>query len=295
MKALLVAPFAASLLMATYAHGQNKQDHLQPPPAGISIDGSLKDWGDSLRYYNEDKKLYYSLANDQENLYMAMRVNDLTEQRRILAAGLTLGVNPKGKKKETYSITFPVGETGNAPFGDIHRRNDGGDGKDGADNRPSPDADAREEMMRARLTKLRNIKVTGFPDIESEVITTANTYGIKTAIDIDKDGYLVYEAAIPLKFFHAEINDKNEWAFNFKINGISAPSHPQQGEGMERGGGMRGGGGGMGGGMRGGGMGRGGMRGGGMNRGGGNGERNFDMGELGKSVDFWQKFKLSAQ
>jgi len=236
---------------------------LQPPPANVKVDGELKDWGDSLRYYNEEKKLNYTLANDKDNLYMAIRVNDRLEQARILGAGLTLSINTKGSKKATYSLTFPVAQPGL-------------DGKPAIAMQP-PHAQAadkvtqedRDQLLRARLTTLRNIKVSGFPDIEGDMITTTNTYGIRVAINYDADGYLVYEAAIPLKFFGQYKADKDEWAFNFKINALPKPGERGEGKtganmgggGMGGGGGMRGGGGMSGGGGRRGGGGGGGMRG----------------------------------
>ena len=76
------------------------QDKLLPPPPNITIDGDLKDWGDSLRYYNQDKQLNYSLANNQDNLYMAIRMNDRSEQIRILRAGLTLKLSIRGVKRK---------------------------------------------------------------------------------------------------------------------------------------------------------------------------------------------------
>jgi hypothetical protein len=152
----------------------------------------------------------------------------------------------------------------------------------------------RDELMQARLTKLREIRVLGFKDIEGDMITTSNTYGIKTAIDYDKDGNLVYEAAIPLKFFHVDDLAKNEWAFNFKINGITRPGQNKE-KGEQDGPGRAGrgeggfGGGGMGGGGGRGGRGSGGR--GGQHSGGGGGTT--DHSELSKSVDFWEKFYLA--
>ena len=43
---------------------------------------------------------------------MAIRVNDRSEQRRILRAGLTFSIDPKDKKKEAFSITFPLNVQG---------------------------------------------------------------------------------------------------------------------------------------------------------------------------------------
>jgi hypothetical protein len=274
--------FFIAMLSGSAAHAQDKAGQLQSPPQGIAIDGSLKEWGDSLRYYNTDKKINYSLANDKDNLYMAVRINDFSEQVRIVNAGLTFSIDPKGKKKESFTITYPLGANNTLLHIGMKRDDDGG-----------LSADDESELTQAKLTTLRQMKVTGFKDIEGDMITTSNTYGIKADFDFDKDGYLVYELAIPLKFFPAEDLAKNEWAFNFKINGISkpapsgndqdGPSKPGSGGGFGGGGGGRGGMGGGGRGMHGGG-GRGGMRGGGQST---------DRGELGKSVDFWEKYYLA--
>ena len=244
---VLAATAAFVVACLQFGYSQSKTTNkLLPPPANIAVDGNLSEWGDSLRYYNEEKKLNYSLANDSSTLYMAIRIVDKSEQMRAMFAGITLSIDTRGKKKETFTMTFPVGGQMDMP-------------------KPlSPDQNAmaapdQDELMRARLTKLRNIKLTGFKDIESDdVITTSNTYGFKAAINYDANGELVYEAAIPLRFFHAEDQLTNEWAFNFKINGIikanSSKGFGEEGTGFGSGsrGGMGGGGrGGMGGGGRG--------------------------------------------
>ncbi len=280
---------AAGLLLSLHSQAQTKAlNTLKPPPADIKIDGDLKDWGDSLRYFNADKKIYYTLANDKDNLYMVVRVNDRTEQIRIIRAGLTLSINTKGKKKEESSITFPVSNP------DEPQTSPSGDKKGNPDLLDQQD---RDEMLRAKMTKLRNIKVTGFPDIESDIMTTSNTYGIKVALNIDADDNLVYEAAIPLKFFHAEAPDKTEWAFNIKINGVTHPSNANKT--ADGNGGMGGGRGGMGGGGGRGGMGGGGGGGrhGGGGMGGGRGgmsdTNGSDHSEIAKSMDFWEKYYLN--
>ena len=279
---LCIGPLQLFLPNITFAQNKAVANQLQPPPSNITIDGYLNEWGDSLRYYNQDKQLNYALANDQDNLYMAIRINDRSEQIRVLRAGLTLGIDTRGKKKETFTMTFPVGDQ--SPQGMAETAQDLQSGNSDIKQ------EDHEELMKAKLTKLREIEVTGFKDIESETMTTSNTYGFKVAIDYDKDGNLVYEAAIPLKFFHADDLFKNEWAFNFKINGITKPGQDKNSgnhDGM-----TRGGSGGLGGG-RGGGRGRmGGGRGSRMGGGGGN-NAPVDHSELSKSVDFWEKYYLA--
>lgn len=271
------------VIIAATAQPRTKNNTLQAPPADIKVDGDLKEWGDSLRYFNEEKKLNYTLANDKENLYVTMRLNDRSEQTRVLGAGLTLSIDTKGKKKGTFMLTFPMAEAGDKPNMAMMAR------KPGEENVTQED---RDQLLRARLTKLREIKVVGFKDIEGDVITTTNTYGIKAAINYDANGYLVYEASVPLKFFGDYKADKDQWAFNLKINGLTKPEIK---EGSPGAGGPPGGG--MGGGMRGGGgMGGGGRRGGGGMRGGGapDGQnQGNDKADLFKSVDFWEKFYLN--
>jgi hypothetical protein len=291
-----VCALGVQFLITQAVMAQSKTNVLQAPPASIKIDGDASEWGDSLRYYNAEKKLNYTLANDKENIYMAVKVTEHSQQVRLMGAGLTLSVNTKGKKSNTFTFTFPVAEAGAA--GHFNPGALGVKKADGSDE--SVTQQDRDDLLKARLTKLRNINVTGFKDIEDGIITTSNTYGIKVAINYDAAGNLVYEAAIPLKFFGDFKIDKDEWAFNIKINGLAKP---EAGEGHSGagGGGMGGGGGrgGMGGGgMRGGGGGGGGRRGGGGGgmRGGsaGNSETGgSDRAELFKSVDFWEKYYLA--
>jgi len=281
MKKLPVRLFGiclAQLAMTGLTHAQTQAVQiLKAPPANITIDGDIKEWGDSLRYFNAEKMINYSLANSKDTLYMAVRVNDRSEQARILRAGLTFSIDTKGKKKETFSITFPLDVGGGIALSGVM--------KDETGDITQQD---RDELMHERLTTLRGIKVVGFKDIEGDMITTSNTYGIQVAVNYDEKNYLVCEAAIPLKFFHDDNPTKNEWAFDFKINGIQ---HKSEGDGNEQassGGGRGGRGGGMGGGggRHGGGGGRGGQRGGASSGASG-------YGELSKTMDFWEKFYLA--
>ncbi|HEY0245020.1 MAG TPA: hypothetical protein VGC01_05615 [Mucilaginibacter sp.] len=277
----LICLISAQLFSVSIANAQTPTANpsvLKMPPSAITVDADLKDWGDSLQYYNAENNVRYTIANDKENLYFAVRIDDRVEAARILKAGLTLGVDPKGKKKSSYSITFPLNaQVGNMPataqqesYNDITQAD-------------------RDELSREKVTTLRGIKVEGFKDIEGEMITTSNTYGIKTDINYDAKGNLVLEAAIALKLFHTDEHAKTEWTFDVKINGVNRPSELTS-SANAGGSGMGGGRGGMGGGGMGGG--RGGMGGGRGGRGGGGVSRQGattpggDSGLLSKSVDF---------
>jgi hypothetical protein len=255
------------------------------PVRTANIDGNLKNWGDSLRFINLENNLHYDFAIDKDELYFAIRIDDRVEAIKILKAGLTLGLDPKGKKKAAFAITFPLSNTANP-----------------ISQKPLPDnfnevtqAD-RDELAREMMTSLRGIKVEGFKDVEGDMITTSNSYGIKTFVGYDEKGNLLCEAGIALKLLHVDEHAKGSWLYDIKINGIvrQMPKPDGDKDGGPAGGGMggrggMGGGGGMGGmgGMGGGGMGRGGRGG----RGGGDKSQQptSDNSPLSKSIEFGGK------
>ena len=64
----------------------------------ILIDGHLNDWKDSLSLFNEATKLYYNLANDDENIYLAIKNSAPESLTRILARGISFTANIENKK-----------------------------------------------------------------------------------------------------------------------------------------------------------------------------------------------------
>jgi len=175
---------------------------LKAPPANIAIDGVGQEWGDSLSYYNPEKKIHYALANDKTTLYLVVKTKNPVEQADILNSGITFSVDPKGRKKSAYSVTFPV-STGNV-----------------MGFKKAPDESLDDKILRASVTRFKKVGVSGFKDIEDETLATTNAFGIQVAVSYDPQGNMVYEEAIPLSLFHAEALAKNEWSFNIKINGI---------------------------------------------------------------------------
>ena len=222
---------------------------LKKPQHTIQVDGNLKDWGDTLSYHNEAKKVNYELADDKENLYFAMRIENRGQQAQAMRNGITISFSPEGKKKEAYSLTFPSPDQDENSLYVMPKM-------DNAVTEQQLKQEDMEERRKADLLKLRDIQVKGFKDVETENISTANTYGIKTVLSLDDKGALVYEAAIPLKMIQVDKSSNKPWMFDIKINSFSdvkgrdglKPAADAGGMG-----GMRGGGGGMGGGgMRGG-------------------------------------------
>jgi hypothetical protein len=205
---VIVQLFAVNISKAQM--GKAASATLSAPPPNIVIDGNVKEWGDSLRYYNADNKIGYAIANDKENLYIAVCITNRLQQIRALKAGITFSADTRGKKRNSCSLTFPLNSGQNitgfnlTSLGSVTQQD-------------------RDELMHQQATTLKGVKVEGFKDIKNGITTLENTNGIQAAINYDEQGKLVYEASIPLKYFHVDALAKNEWAFNFQINGLTAP------------------------------------------------------------------------
>jgi hypothetical protein len=251
-------------------------------PTGLKIDGKLNEFTDSLTAYDKTTKLYYHVAHDEKNIYVFLKANKLTEQSKIMAGGVSISVNPTGKKKQLGIITFPVVDR-NALMTEMRnrfsqgQRSGGGDATSRVEKTPEERQKERDDLRKATLAKLKEIKIEGIKEITEEKISIYNTYGIKTGINYDLKNALIYEIAIPLALLNLTGNE--EFALNIKLNGIEIPEGGFGGGGGYGGGGYGGGGGGFGGGGGGGGQ-----------RSGGGG---VDYMSLLSPTEIWLKAKLT--
>ncbi len=291
------------LLSAAGLFGQDAQKKLKDiqannflAPSPVKIDGKLNDWNGEFQAYNKSTHLYYTLANDEKNLYLVVKTSDMTTKAKIAAGGLTLAINTAGKKKEqdAYSLTFPLrttmgrpggggGAPGVATGGGMRLMTFGGPGGGG---RPAAPDSAMQKAMQDRVVNAaKEIKVFGFKDIPDSLIAIYNEYNIKAAINYDKDGAFIYELAVPLKLMALTASDSKEIAYNIKLNGLQITFRmPDNGGGPPGGGG----GDGPGGGMR------------VMNFGGpggpmGGGKNSIDFQDLINPNDFWGKYTLAKK
>jgi len=283
------------------------------PPSNIKIDGKLSEWDDTFQAYNSTVSLYYTIANDDNNLYLVIKSTDQTTSNKIAASGLTFTINTADKKKEkdAFGVKFPGNSTdimaamrpqgggpGGPPGGGFMMRGDGGGGGRPPGQGPQMDSATLVRMHKQAIDGAKEIKLAGFKNIPDSIISIYNEYSIKAAIGFDPKNNLTYEVSIPLKSLGLNVNSAKEFAYNIKVN-------PMQFGGDRRrdGGGRDGGGppGGAQGGFGGGGGGRGGFGGGGQGGppGGGEGFRGGDGGGMPafiqammSSTDFWGKYTL---
>ncbi len=288
MTALLIMCFVGA---ANAQKLKSSQEISVRAPAGAKADAKLGEWGE-LQAYNKATQLYYTLANDDKNLFLVVKISDATNINKVLAGGIDLTINTAGKKKDkdAFIITFPVVNR-NAMRNAMRSRGGGGGGFGGGGGaQPGAPVDSAVilAMRKQAISAIKEIKVLGFKEITDTLISIYNEYSIKAVVNYDEKGELVYELSLPLSLLKISTDAPKEFAYNLKVNGLQIPN--RGGFGGGGGGGFNGGGGG-GGGRNGGGGGGGnaGGGGGGVRAGGGG----FNMEEMTTPTDFWGKYTLA--
>jgi hypothetical protein len=185
-------------------------------------------------------KVLYAVTNDDNNIYLDMKVSDVPEQNRILKMGLTVWVDTEGKSRKEVGIKYPIGTQFN------RQRNAN------VINPPSP------------LAQANTIQLIGFKNTEETRFPSDNTDNIRGSVKYDNDGNLVYNLCIPLNKLQVEKTvDAGQLPLTLGIEYGAPPAMPGQARPMTsmapqgvggRGGGRSSGRGGSRGGMNSGGM-----------------------------------------
>lgn len=241
-------------------------------PTNIKVDGRNTEWNDTFQAENKRTGIFYTMSNDDKNLYLVIKSTDLTTNAKILAGGITLAINTEGKKreKESITLTYPLisrpaqggGQGGRRQMGVIV--SGGGRGSQTPEQRDS----AMAAMQKRQLGQVKEIKISGFKKTTDTLISVYNDLGIKAFSSIGNDKAFFYELAIPFEELGVSKDAPKEFAYNIKLNGLQLQ-------------GLDGGGRGGFGGARGGGGGNFGPRGSGI-----------DYQELTSPTDFWGKYIL---
>lgn len=193
-------------------------------PADIKIDGKTMEWKDEFQAYNMNNRIYYTLSNDDDNLYLTVRASDgYGNEKAIFGITFTVKVpNEKSSKsKENVKVTFPplseVQKTSPIRFAMKTMR----ELKEDTTNV----AQKKRDSLRLFANKYMNetfkeINVTGIKEIREHSISIYNVEGIKVAAQLNDNFQYTYELAIPLKYLGASINNGQKFNYNIKMNGL---------------------------------------------------------------------------
>lgn len=202
------------VLAFTTAHSQklpNKQETSVKAPANVKIDGKVTEWG-NFKAYNNATGLFYTLANDEQNLYLILKAGDKRIIPKIFGAGISLFFNNINSTNETSRGTVTYWAF------------------------PKERRFAIDEMMKDTVANdmnainkaisaaLKTVVVKNLDDVKGDSLSVYNEYGIMAAGFLGNTNTYTCEIAIPLKHLKSFINNKSALSYTLQANAVSLNS-----------------------------------------------------------------------
>jgi hypothetical protein len=185
-------------------------------PVNIKIDGKINDWNNRFEAYNKSTGFFYSIANDDNNLYLIIQAVDPLIEKKILRAGVTVSLRGFEQGKNWFKLTFPLLDEDMASGIGVYLSEDN---LKEIKNGEKKGADSLLKLMNNRLALYANkIGASGTVLLEDSVISIYNDKGIRAAALFDNKAALTYEIAIPLKYLPGSADAGID--YDIKSNGI---------------------------------------------------------------------------
>ena len=199
-------------------------------PANINIDGKAAEYNYKYDSYNAANKLYYTICNDDKNLYVIIHTNERTTINKIYIGGITFRVRSfdasvkKPLNANTVSITYPIIKAinnmsyqGAKNTYDTYKR-------DSIPNKKNI-KDLIELKNNQFVSLYKEISVTGVKEFEDPVISIYNVDGIKARTLFDDKFAYTCEFALPLKYLTDQIKT-GAISYNIQLNGRFRDDRP---------------------------------------------------------------------
>ena len=208
--------FSLTILAILYGRAQaqrlpNKQTRSLLAPHSVSIDGNLTEWQNIFQAFNKSTELFYTLSNDDTNLYLIVRSGDPLIARKMLY-GVTFSLSSEAKRVSSNapSFTFPLidGKARSPIVSALGRQ-------DEKTNSKVPN-DSLINAISKGLNQVAKIKTTGLANIPDTVGFIRSSEIIKAVGKFDKEFTFTYEFAVPLKQLGLK---GNTFVYNLKLNG----------------------------------------------------------------------------
>ncbi len=192
---------------------------LEKPPI---IDGDVSDWPCDW-WIDPDGKFFCNVANDGENLYVRLKVADDLIQQKLGVFGLSLRLNPSGKRKGKVGIKYPVGR----------------DEMEFKKNEPKEtngqiDAKIKIEYKKELLGDVDVIELIGLAKQNIVASRLGLNNGVQAFILTQEDGSYTYEAKIPFRAFKINKSEVSVLGVQFETGKYQPPqksnnNNPQMG------------------------------------------------------------------
>jgi hypothetical protein len=181
--------------------------------ANLVIDGNPDDWQGDW-WLDPDGKFLCNVANDNDNIYIRLKISDDITQQKIALLGLSVKFDPNGKRKGKVGLKYPVGKSE----------------KELKKEKPAPmdgsmmDANARAQIKKEWIADVEVVELIGLAkeNIVSSRLGLAN--GIEAIIVAQNDGTYIYESKIPFKAFRLDKSKIETLGIEFETGRLNIQS-----------------------------------------------------------------------
>jgi len=176
-------------------------------------ESSIEKSGIPAEDYSFSKKggLYYSLSNDNVNIYIDMKIDDPKIHSRILKEGVMIWINLDNKQLKKTGLRFPVGSL----YFDEEKES----------RIPAFKANSAKGNI-TPLSLADRIELIGFTDGEENSIPADNTDNFRGSVRYDNEGLMQYNLILPIAKLPVRNAKDGNGAMAFTI-GIEYGALPQ--------------------------------------------------------------------
>jgi len=191
----------------------------------IAMDGSRAGWPENVQYFNKDSRMFVSIMNDENNLYIRLVTRSETTRRMLLRAGFTVWIDDTGDTGKKFGVLFPLARQNRT-------------------RETMPDHKPRTGMQEKLADSQYNLAILSGPEGNRQTMPLhkAEEMGIYARLSMQQS-HLIYELKVPL----TASKDNKTIGIGFETGKLERPaakgSSGGGGMGGGRGGGGRGGGG----------------------------------------------------
>jgi hypothetical protein len=166
-----------------------------------SENGQFKVPSDEYSFFKKGK-LWYFLSNDNDNIYISLKIEDPGVQNRILKEGLIIWINMDGKTTKKKGVRFPMGSQNSA----------GSSRSDIPETRTNIDG-----SLVTPLAMANTIELVGFSNEVARRFPADNNDNFKGSMEFDKEGILYYRLAMPVEKLPVRNSKEGNGAMPFTI------------------------------------------------------------------------------
>jgi hypothetical protein len=178
-------------------------------PVGVKVDGKITEWG-NLQAYNPATEISYTIANDNDKLYLVCSATVVEVIQKIQLGGITLSISPVDKKSviEPVAITYPI-----VPWATVQIN---------YDLRPkAPLDESTVSLINNKISgHLKEIKITGANEFPDGTVPVYNDKGIIGAHYVGSNKVYTYELAFPLSLISHLVNNQGTFNYKVQVNGM---------------------------------------------------------------------------